>query len=59
MTITYEVKRNTRFVSEKGRYNCEAFEGKHYLCDAPGDTAREARAACERRVAQIVKARGA
>lgn len=55
MKITYTTTRNTRFVSEKGKYNCEALNGKSFICDAQGDTAKEALANCERRIAQMVK----
>jgi hypothetical protein len=55
-TVEYRVERNTRFASEKGRYNCEVFVDGAYFVDAPGDSAGEARRSAARKVDQAVKA---
>lgn len=56
ITVTYTTTRNTRFAAEKGKFNCEAMNGKSYIIDAQGDTAKEAKTNCERKINALVKA---
>lgn len=58
MKVTFTTIRNTRFIAEKGRYNCEAKINGVYLCDASGDTVKDAKEFCMIKVKRIARERG-
>lgn len=51
-SIEYRIERNTRYVSYKGRYNCEVFVNGHFATSASGDTASQAKQYAEIQVAR-------
>lgn len=54
ITVKLIVKKNTRFASIKGQYNCEALQnGKSFICDGQGDTAEEAKRICRANLNKI------
>lgn len=54
--VKFVTKRNTRMVSYKGKFNCEALDnGKYFICDGQGDTAEEAERICKANLARIRK----